>query len=146
MNRTLLAVALVVGIAGCASVPMGDPARDQALKAFESKPDLAGIYVYRNEIIGGAVRMDVSVDGQALGQTASKTYLYTEVPPGKHTVTSKAENTHSIEIDTVAGKLYYIWQEVKMGILYARTKLHLMSEEEGRKGVMETKLAGPKQE
>jgi hypothetical protein len=85
--------------------------------------------------------MDVEVDGKPVGQTAAKTYFYKEVAPGKHMVTSKSENTDSIEVDTVAGKLYYIWQEVKMGLLYARTKLTLVSEEEGRKGVLECQLA-----
>jgi len=31
-----------------------------------------------------------------------------------------------------------------MGLLYARTKLHLMDAAEGRKGVLETKLAETK--
>jgi len=94
--------------------------------------------------MGAAIRMDVEVDGKPIGQSAAKTYFYTELPPGKHTVTSKAENTDSIEIDTIAGKLYYIWQEVKMGFLYARTKLQLVSEEEGKKGVLESDLAAGK--
>jgi hypothetical protein len=38
-------------------------------------------------------------------------------------------------------KLYYIWQEVKMGLLYARTKLTLVSKEEGKKGFLESQLA-----
>lgn len=138
------AVILSLSIVGCASVPKGDPQKDAALKTFSSKENVAGIYIYRNESIGAAVRMDVEVDGKPLGQTAARTYIYTEVAPGKHTVTSKSENDDAVEVDTVAGKLYYIWQEVKMGILYARTKLHLMSEEEGRKGVLETELVASK--
>jgi len=31
-----------------------------------------------------------------------------------------------------------------MGLLYAGTKLHLVSEEEGKKGVLESKLAASK--
>ena len=135
-------ILLLVTVAGCATVPMGDPKQDAALKTFTPKADVAGVYIYRNETMGAAVRMDVEVDGKALGQTAAHTFFYTELPPGKHTVTSKAENTDSLEIDTIAGKLYYVWQEVKMGILYARTKLHLITnEEEGRKGVLDSKLA-----
>jgi hypothetical protein len=135
-------VLVLVSVVGCATVPMGDPKQDAALKTFTPKPDVAGIYIYRNETMGAAVRMDVEVDGKALGQTAAHTFFYTEVTPGKHTVTSKAENTDSLEVDAIAGKLYYIWQEVKMGLLYARTKLHLITdEEEGRKGVMDSKLA-----
>jgi len=120
---------------------MGDTKKDAELKLFSSKPNVAGLYVYRNESFGAAIRMDVEIDGKPVGQTAAKTYFYKEVTSGKHVITSKSENTDSIEIDTVAGKIYYIWQEVKMGLIYARTKLTLVSEEEGKKGVLESQLA-----
>lgn len=141
MIRLLVSSIVIMGLVGCASVPMGDPKQDAALKEFSSKPGVAGIYIYRNESFGGAVTMDVSVDGKALGKTAANTFLYKEVKPGKHTVTSEAENTENLELNTVSGKLYYVWQEVKMGLLYARNKLHLVSADEGKKGVLETKLA-----
>lgn len=142
MNLKKVMIALACAyLAGCASVPMGDPAKDQELKKFSAKPETSGIYIYRNEMFGGAIKMDVEVDGKPIGQTGAKTYLYSEIQPGQHIITSKAENTDSIQITTLPGKLYYIWQEVKMGILYARNKLHAMSEDEGKKGVLETNLA-----
>ena len=147
MNRTLgffLAAALLV-LSGCASVPMADTQQDHALKAFTAKPDVAEVYIYRNETMGAAVRMNVAVDGKPLGQTAAKTFLYTEVAPGRHTITSSAENTDTLELDAQAGKLYYIWQEVKMGLLYARTKLHLVDKIEGQAGVLDTQLASSPQ-
>lgn len=140
--KKLVAVALVaVFAAGCASVPMGDPKRDAELKEFKIAPDKAAIYVYRNETFGAAVAMDVAVDGKALGKTGAKTFLYTEVVPGKHTVTSKSENTDTLEVEVEPGTPAYVWQEVKMGIGRARTKLHLVSAQEGKKGVRMTKLA-----
>ncbi len=147
MNKTLSSLALVLTamLAGCASVPMGDEARDTRLKTFSAAPkDKAGLYIYRNERMGAAVKMDVEIDGQPIGQTARATFLYKEVTPGRHVVTSKAENTDTLEIDVKAGTLSYIWQEVKMGLLYARTKLHLVSESEGKQGVLETTLAETK--
>lgn len=143
-SKFFTAIALTAGLVGCASVQMGDAKQDAALKTFGVKPDTAGIYVYRNENFGGAVRMDVEIDGQAVGQTAAKTFIYKEVAPGKHKITSKSENADTVEVDAAGGKLYYIWQEVKMGVLYARTKLHLVGEEEGKKGVLETRLAETK--
>lgn len=91
--------------------------------------------------MGAAVKMDVMIDGQTIGQTAAKTYMYKEVAPGKHSVSSKAENTDTVELDLKPGSLSYIWQEVKMGLLYARTRLHIVGEQEGKKGVLETTLA-----
>lgn len=139
--RFLAPILVVLLVAGCASVPMGDEARDNQLKTFVAPKDRAGVYVYRNESIGAAVKMDVEIDGQPIGQTAKRTYLYAEVPPGKHMVTSKAENTETLELDAKPGMLYYIWQEVKMGILFARNKLHLVPEAQGKAGVAETSLA-----
>ena len=141
MRSYLTMLAVVSLLVGCASVPMGDPKQDAALKTFTPKPDVAGIYVYRNESMGAAIKMDVEVDGQNIGQTAAKTYLYKEVAPGKHIVTGKAENNSSVEVNAIAGKLYYIWQEVKMGLMYAGNKLQLMDEAEGQKGVKESSLA-----
>ena len=140
--RTLVLLGITFALGACASVPMGDATRDTALKAF-SPPhaEKAGIYIYRNESIGAAVKMDLQVDGKHIGQTAAETYFFVEVPPGQHTLTSISENSDTLSIDTVAGKLYYVWQEVKMGLLYARTRLHLATEEVGRKGVLESKLA-----
>lgn len=144
LRKLAFSAILAASLVGCASVPMGDPKKDAELKGFAAKSDVAGVYIYRNETMGASIRMDLDVDGKPLGQTAAKTYYYTEVAPGKHTVTSKSENTDSLELDTVAGKLYYVWQEVKMGVLYARTKLHLVGEDEGRKGVLESQLAATK--
>jgi len=144
MKKLLIASAIALNLVGCASVNMGTPQQDATAKTFKAPADKAAIYVYRNESMGGAVKMDVAIDGQPVGQTAAKTFLYKEVAPGKHVVESKSENTDKVEVDAKPGMLYFIWQEVKMGALYARTKLHLVSEEEGKKGVNETKLAETK--
>jgi len=133
--------AMTLTVCGCASVPMGDAKQDATLKTFSIPSNKAGIYIYRNEAIGAGVKMDVQIDGAPIGQTAANTYLFREVAPGSHTVSSTAENTDVLQVDAKAGTLVYIWQEVKMGVLYARNKLHLMGEALGRKGVLETKLA-----
>ncbi len=144
MKKLLLLASFALTLTGCASVNMGDAKQDAAAKTFTAPRDKAGIYVYRNETMGAAVKMDVGVDGQPIGQTVASTFLYKEVAPGKRTITSKAENTETLEIDAKPGVLYYVWQEVKMGILYARNKLHLVDESTGKKGVLETKLAETK--
>jgi hypothetical protein len=120
---------------------MGDPARDTQLKSFQAVPGQVAVYVFRNESMGAAVKMDVIVNGRNIGETAANTFLYAEVPPGKVSVASKAENTDTIELEAKAGDVVYLWQEVKMGLMFARTKLHIVPAEQGQKGVRETKLA-----
>jgi Protein of unknown function (DUF2846) len=145
MKKLFASLFITSTLIGCASVPMGDAKQDAALKTFTAPaPTKAGIYVFRNETMGAAIKMNVAIDGQLIGQTASKTYLYKEVTPGKHTVASLTETTDELTIDAKPGTLSYIWQEVKMGLFSARSKLSLMSEAEGKKGVLETKLAETK--
>jgi hypothetical protein len=144
MFKTVMAVLACAAFVGCASVPMGDPRQDAAAKTFQAPKDKAGIYVYRNETMGAAIKMDVSIGGQFVGQTGANTFLYKELAPGKVAVVSKAENTDTLEIDAKPGMLYFIWQEVKMGFLGARSKLQLVDDVQGKKGVSETKLAETK--
>lgn len=141
MKKLLLVVIAAFALGGCASVPMGSPKEDAALKQFTAPKGMAGIYVYRNETFGAAIKMDVDLDGKPIGKTAAHTYLYKVVKPGRHSVTSEAENKDTVEVNAKAGTLSYVWQEVKMGILYARTKLHVVDAADGQKGVLDSKLA-----
>jgi hypothetical protein len=141
--KKLIAVALVAAsLVGCASVPMGDAKQDAALKTFTVAPDKAGVYIYRNETMGAAIKMDVAVDGTQIGQTAANTYLYKEVPPGRHTITS--QGNEKLDIEARPGTLTFVWQEVKMGMMAAGSKLHLVDAAQGKKGVGETALAATK--
>jgi hypothetical protein len=129
--------------AGCASVPMAPPERDLEVKRFEVKPGKANVYVFRDESIGAAVKMPVALDGKIIGTNVAKTFLFAEVEPGPHKLSSHAENTFDLDLAAAAGQNLFVWQEVKMGVLYARTKLQVVDEQRGRAGVSECKLAAP---
>jgi hypothetical protein len=140
IGSIIVAVGLLA-MAGCASVPMASAEQDQAGKAFVAKGGKARIYLYRNETFGAAVKMAVSFDGKTVGQTASKTYYFWDVDPGKHTVASLTENTPTLEVNAQSNGIYYVWQEVKMGAFAPRSSLQLVDEATGKKGVQECKLA-----
>jgi hypothetical protein len=127
---------------GCASVQLAPEEVDAAAKKFSAPPaGHANLYVYRNENFGSAIRMNVNLDGVVLGDTAAKTFLYTPIPEGTHTIVSKAENDSTSVIDARAGGSYFVWQEVKMGLWSARSELQQVEEKEGRAAVLECKLA-----
>jgi len=144
MNRYALAglAAALFTATGCASVPMMPDADDLAAKAFSAPPAAqAQVFVYRNESMGGAVKLGVLLDGFLVGESAAKTYFLVPLAPGKHVIGSTAENRDELPIEAAAGKTYFVWQEVKMGLLQARTKLTLMDEATGKAGVGECKRA-----
>lgn len=139
------ALAAVVLASGCASVQMASPEMDGSAKAYAVKPNKANIYVYRNEVMGAAIKMPVVLNGRIVGDTASKTFLLLEVDPGSHTLVSKTENDSVLKVDAVAGRNYFVWQEVKMGMFAARSNLQLVDEATGKAGVSECKLIEPLQ-
>jgi hypothetical protein len=139
MFKKIVLLSLMAGAAfltGCASVPMASLEQDAQTKTFSVKPGKANIYVYRNESMGAAIKMDVSLDGKPVGQTAAKTFFALEVAPGKHTL----QGDSVLDLTAQAGKNYFVWQEVKMGILVAGNKLQLVDEATGKAGVAECKL------
>ena len=141
-RSSLLSVAIIFGfLSGCASVPMASLEMDAEAKKYIVPPGKSSIYLYRNEVIGGAISMPVSLDGKIVGKTGPKTYFKWDVSPGEHEIASHTENTSTISINAIAGKIHFIWQEVKMGLWTARSLLQEVSASEGEKGVNESKLA-----
>lgn len=141
MIRSILVAASLVGVglmSGCASVPMAPQSADSAAKAFKADSAKANIYIYRNETFGAALKMPVTLDGASIGQTAANTYIFQQVAPGSHTITSQGKD--SLSIDAKAGNNYFVWQEVKMGLVSGGSKLHLVDEAKGKAGVAECKL------
>jgi PBP1b-binding outer membrane lipoprotein LpoB len=137
---SLGAIVLALFVSGCVSVPMASMEKDKSAKSFTVKPGMANIYVYRNETMGAAIKMPVVMDGKIVGDTAAKTYLLLEVAPGTHTLISKTENDSTLSVNAVAGRNYFVWQEVKMGGFSARSLLQLVDETTGRAAVAECNL------
>ena len=132
---------LAVLASACASVPMAPPEADRLAKEFRTTPGKTNVYVFRDESLGGAVKMNVSLDGRMLGPTASKTFLLTSVAPGKHAIVGHAENDAKLEFVAVPGKNVFVWQEVKMGFLSARNNLQFVDEQSARPRVNVCSLA-----
>lgn len=104
--------------------------------------DKATVYFIRNSGLGSLIRMTIECDGQKIGSTKPKQYVYTTLDPGEYTFASKGgENKATLGVRLEAGEVYYIKQQVKMGIVAARTGLELMNEEDGIKALKECKLS-----
>lgn len=134
------AIAVVATLSGCASVQKADVNASQHAKVFKPLTDKAVVYVYRDEILGAAIKMPVKVDDMVAGQTGPKSFLQLALPPGHHVIGSLSEKDASLPLDVEAGKTYYVWQEVKMGVMSARSQLHLVSTDVGQAGVRKCDL------
>jgi hypothetical protein len=131
---------LILLLFGCASVPMAPMDQDAKSKAFSPAPNKASLYIYRNESFGSAIPITVSVNGRTVGQTAARTYFQLNLTPGRYNIESHAENVSNLLLMTETGRNYFVWQEVKMGLVIARSLLQQVDDSTGRAGVMESNM------
>ena len=140
-GRLFIAALLVSLITGCTSTTQFVPFPNQATQVDNTK---TRIYVARPTVVGGAIPMTVCDGGQLIGKTGPKSYLCWERAAGQVNITSKAENKAELSINAEPGKVYYVQQHVRMGFLYARNKLTLLNEAEGKD--MVSKCSPPEQQ
>lgn len=122
---------------------MASPEEDKAKKEFAApSTEMGGLYIFRNSNFGGALKKSVYLDGKLVGETAPMTYFYKEVDAGKHTLSTESEfSNNDLILEVKSGLNYFIRQFIKFGVFVGGAGLEVVSEEEGKKGVLESKLA-----
>jgi hypothetical protein len=141
---SLLVLAAPLLITGCASVNMAPQADSAKAKQFNQPgANNAGVYVYRNGVLGAALKKDVWVDGKCLGQSAPNVFFYTEVEGGKnHKISTESEfSPNDVELTTAAGKNYFVRQYIKMGAFVGGAGLEQVTEEQGKTDIAKLELA-----
>jgi hypothetical protein len=95
----------------------------------------SGLYVYRDSFVGKALKKDVYLDGNCIGETADKVFFYTQVEGG-HTYKLSTESEFSpndLVMDINTGKNYFVRQFIKMGVFVGGAGLESVSEDEGKR-------------
>lgn len=146
MRRRLLVWAVpgaALWLSGCAFVHKASEAEDAQAKAFTTRPGKGALYIYRSELLGAALGLEVVVNGVSVGDTSGQSFFRLDLNPGQYTIESRGDNTASLTVTVQAGRATYVWQEFKVGIVRGRTELHLVDEGTGRAGVQKSGLLTP---
>jgi len=139
----LLILVLLVTLTGCASVPMAPTVDNQLRKQFLApSKGKSGLYIFRDSSFGAALTKKISIDDQTIGATASKTFFYREITPGQHKLSTQSEfGNNDLSLKTNSGRNYFVRQYIKMGVFTGGANLEQVSEEEGKKAVLDCNLA-----
>lgn len=118
-------------------------ASSQAKKFAEPVQGKAGLYVYRDSNLGAALKKDIRVDGECLGESAPKVFFYKEVAGDKdHTISTESEFSPNIlTLHTKSGKNYFVRQYMKMGLLVGGANLELVEQSKGKEAVQDLGMA-----
>ena len=127
-----LFICLAFLIAGCSATKKADAELDTQIKNLSPPSGKALVYILRPNSYGSMAVFNATVNGDFIGSTGGKRYIYTILEPGTYTFTTKGENRKELPIVLEAGQTYFLEQEVHMGIMSARNKLVRIDERDGR--------------
>ncbi len=138
MKIKLIAVMALLFVSSCATVSLEQMKSDtQGYELpLKSKKDKVSVYVVRPSGIGPVIKFNVFLDDREndseMGFTQGNQYIYFYATPGKHKISSKAENWSDIEIEANGGESVFVQQIATPGFIMARNKLKIISETEGK--------------
>ncbi|RMD60514.1 DUF2846 domain-containing protein, partial [Candidatus Parcubacteria bacterium] len=149
MKRLLLFACLsaLLGLTGCASVPKeSDYSKVAHIKAFPPPgTNKAGLYIFRDSYLGSALKKDIWVDNDCVGESAPNTFFYVTVAGNKrHTIATESEfSPNTLSILTQSGKNYFVRQYIKMGVFVGGADLEVVPENEAKPIIQRLDLATP---
>lgn len=143
-KRIILISALSLLFTGCASVPMANGSRSDAAKQFNPPaPGKAGLYVFRDSMLGAALKKDIWVDGDCVGESAPNVFFFREVEGDKeHTLATESEfSPNTLKLYTKAGDNYFVRQYIKLGLFVGGANLEIVDAAQGQAALQKLKLA-----
>ena len=130
---------------GCASVKVeSDYDSDQAKRFAEPNPGSANLYVYRSTSVGQALKKDVWLNDDCIGETANNIFFLKEIigEGAEHKVSTESEfSPNHLLFNAESGKNYYVQQYIKMGVFVGGANLRLVEEDKAQKAIAKLKLA-----
>ena len=139
-NHLIIPAVLVSLLFSCTSAKL---TRDELGKVrnLQPPPDKALAYFIRPTAAGTIIRMHMSCDGNPIGSTQGKQFIYTFIDPGKHVFRTTAENKDELTMLVEPGKTYYFEQKPEMGFFIVRNRLERLEDAKGRAKLTKCKLS-----
>ncbi len=101
-----------------------------------TKSNMAALVIIQPDSFGGGYVVNNYLDGKQIGQTQYKSYFVTDVMPGKHYLTSEADNKDTVRINFEPGRIYFLQQGIYPG-WNANTRFSPMTPEEAKREIQE---------
>ncbi|MDN5092993.1 DUF2846 domain-containing protein [Aliarcobacter butzleri] len=137
-------VTFTILFSGCASVKMALPEESNQAKQFNQVENgKAGIYIYRDSTLGGALKKKVYIDDKCIGETAPNVFFYEQVEGNKeHKISTQSEfSNNDLLLKTQSGKNYFIRQYIKMGVFVGGANLELIDEDKAKESISKLDMA-----
>lgn len=135
MKKLLLPIVLIVlAIAGtgCATGPTHRSVKD-------TFPPLAAekgrIFLYRTTTMGAVLQPDIKVNGDVIGESKAKGFIFRDFAPGNYEIMTSTEVDRKLTFALDAGQIRYVKLGVSMGFLVGHVYPELVDNAIGEKEI-----------
>ncbi len=137
----LLFVLLIasVGLIGCAS---GMKYSEFQPKMPGQSPETGRILFYRPSAVGAAVRPDVKLNNEKVGEAISHGFFYVDRPAGEYQVVTSTEVDRKVSFVLDKGQTRYIRFSVSMGFWVGHVYGELVEPDVAKKEIEDCKYTG----
>ena len=134
LKKLLLILLISLGLIGCSvTEPVHLKTASHQAKKFIAPPvGKSAIYIYRNSFVGAAVNRSVWIDNECVGKIENGVFLYHEVDADKdYTIYTETESSpYELVVNMKSGKIYFVEQKIRFGILKANSIIELIDEKQ----------------
>ena len=141
-----LTLAMLLGLAACASVPLADSQADHEGKNFDPPArDSGALYVYRSGWFALARKVEVSLAGGARAELGPNTYFRVEGPPGPIDLNCQIDNANPAgrELSIAPGETRFVQIEMVAGWMGPRCAVSEVPADQGQAAVRGSKRVLP---
>ena len=129
---------LALALGGC--VTREPSPREIQSKRFDTLPDKAVIYLYRDRVDFIDSPASFTLDTQHQGATYRGTYFRFEMAPGRHRLAGFSGDIGHFEFDVQAGNLYFIRHSITRIGGFDRSYFQMVPADYGRQAVLQYEL------
>ncbi|MBI4621431.1 MAG: DUF2846 domain-containing protein [Desulfobacterales bacterium] len=140
--RFALLVVTVSFLASCATT--GPKFLEYQTQMASSKPELGRIYFYRPSSFGAALRPDVLLNGEKVGEAIAWGFFYIDRPPGEYVAVTSTEVTRKASFILEKGQTRYIKFSVSMGFFVGHVYGKLVDESVALSEIRDCRYTGGK--
>ena len=125
--KRLILLITIISLTSCASGPTYDAFKTTVP---DLNSDIGRIYVYRLSALGAAIRPDVMLNGEKIGDAIAKGFFYVDRPAGSYEMITSTEVDRKLSFTLESNQTRYIRLRVSMGFFVGHVYPELVEKSE----------------
>jgi opacity protein-like surface antigen len=104
------------------------------------------LFIFRSDREPRSAQVPIAVNAVHVGDLEDGTFLSVSVDPGRTFLRSGDRVLATLGFQTAPDQIYFVWVEAVHGLTLVQTEMRLVSEEEGRRALAQSRAATPAQD